>query len=70
MEPLWRQPQILVANGIPPDQLRWVTFPNAGNPNTISAQRFLKLRLDPVATDTVYNIGGPRAQLVYVFRTG
>lgn len=57
--------RLLIANGIPDHQVG--TFPNAGNPNTISAQTISEnYVLDPVQTDTITTLGGPRGSTGYV----
>jgi YHYH protein len=55
----------LAANGVPDHAVG--TFPNAGNPNTISAQSVAATyKLAPVQTTTVTNLGGPRGVTGYI----
>ena len=49
----------VTANGIPDHEVG--TFPNAANPNTITAQTVSQtLTLTPSKTDTATELGGPR----------
>lgn len=55
----------LSANGVPDHPVG--TFPNAGNPNTISALTVsAEYSLTPVQTTTVTTLGGPRGSTGYV----
>ncbi|GAA0422524.1 hypothetical protein GCM10009133_33840 [Cocleimonas flava] len=55
----------LVANGIPDHEVG--TFPNTGNPNTISEQDVsASFTLTPIETDTVTELGGPSGPQGYV----
>lgn len=55
----------LTANGIPDHDVG--TFPNSGNPNIISQQSVsVSYSLDPVQTDGVTTLGGPRGVTGYV----
>lgn len=55
----------LAANGIPDHEVG--TFPNAGNPNTISVQDVnAEITLNPVVTDTATELGGPSGPQGYV----
>jgi len=55
----------LSANGIPDHDVG--TFPNAGNPNTISQQAVsASYTLDPAMTSTATTVGGPRGAVGYV----
>ena len=55
----------LSANGVPDHAVG--TFPNPGNPNTITAQSVsASLTLLPVLTDTATTLGGPRGPQGYV----
>lgn len=55
----------LVANGVPDHAVG--TFPNSGNPNTISAQSVSEdYTLSPVETNTATTLGGPRGSTGYV----
>ncbi|WP_082669147.1 YHYH protein [Pseudoalteromonas rubra] len=57
--------RLLTANGIPDHQTG--TFPNSGNPNTISeAPVSVSYPLTPEQTDTVSTLGGPRGATGYV----
>jgi YHYH protein len=54
----------LTANGIPDHEVG--TFPNDGNPNTISEQSVsASYTLAPVETDTATTLGGPRGVVAY-----
>ncbi|MGL4610157.1 MAG: YHYH protein [Trueperaceae bacterium] len=56
--------RLLTGNGIPDHEVG--TFPNAGNPNTISEQSIsATLTLTPVETDTATELGGPRGAVAY-----
>jgi YHYH protein/Fibronectin type III domain len=55
----------LVANGLPDHAVG--TFPNANNPNTISAQTVsASYKLSPTFTGTALTLGGPRGATGYV----
>lgn len=55
----------LVANGIPDHDVG--TFPNSGNPNTISEQDVeASFTLEPVETDTATTLGGPAGATGYI----
>ena len=55
----------LSANGIPDHDVG--TFPNANNPNTISAQAVsASYTLEPVVTTTATTLGGPRGAIGFV----
>lgn len=55
----------LTANGIPDHEVG--TFPNAGNPSTISEQNVTaNMTLEPVKTDAVTELGGPRGTIGFV----
>lgn len=55
----------LSANGIPDHDVG--TFPNANNPNSISAQAIsASYTLDPVTTSTATPLGGPSGEIGYV----
>jgi hypothetical protein len=57
--------RVLTANGVPDHQVG--TFPNAGNPNTISALTVsAEYSLVPVQTATLTTLGGPRGATGYV----
>jgi YHYH protein/Fibronectin type III domain len=57
--------RMLTGNGIPDHAVG--TFPNAGNPNTISAQTIsATYTLTPTQTTTATTLGGPRGAVGYV----
>ena len=57
--------RLLTANGIPEHAVG--TFPNEGNPNTISEQSVsASFTLLPTATDTATELGGPRGTTGYI----
>ncbi len=57
--------RVLASNGIPDHAVG--TFPNANNPNAISAQTLsTTYTLTPVQTTTVTTLGGPRGAVGYV----